>query len=306
MLHINDAMVDRLVSADEALESMREAFKAFGSGEAAMQQRERTDAGGVKLSTLGAVIPSQGVAGAKVYTTIGGRFNFVILLFSSQTGEPLATMEANAITRLRTAATSLLAAEQLAPQGAQSLFLCGAGVQGLAHARQFAKHFPLRQITVYDPFAGEDLATRLARETGVATKRVSDTQAVGESEIVITASRAVEPLFPGARIASGAFVAAIGSSLPHTRELDDAALSRASTIVVEWRRQSLQEAGDLVLADPALEVASKVVELGDLVCGRFKRQPAGDGISLYKAVGVGLEDIALAGLAYRKHLEAMA
>lgn len=306
MLHITDAMVDTLVSADEVLESMRGAFTAFGNGEAAMQARERTDAGGVKLSTLGAVLPLQGVAGAKVYTTIKGQFNFVILLFSTQTGEPLATMEANAVTRWRTAATTLLAAERLASRSARRLFLCGAGVQGVAHAKQFARHFPIEQILVHDPYAGEEATERLARETGVAVKRVVDTQAVGSAEIVITASRSTQPLFPGASIAPGAFVAAIGSSLPHTRELDDVALARAQTIVVEWKHQALQEAGDLVLADPALVVGNKVVELGDLVCGRLElRRPGADGITLYKAVGVGLEDIALAGLVWsnyrRKH-----
>lgn len=301
MLHITDAMVDTLVSADEALAAMRTAFTAFGKGEAAMQARERTDAGGVKLSTLGAVIPSLGVTGAKVYTTIAGQFNFVILLFSTETGAPLATMEANAITRLRTAATTVLAAEHLAPAQPQQLFLCGAGVQGMAHAQQLVRRLGLRRIAVFDPYAADDLAERLAHLTGAQVTRVHDTDGVADAEIVVTASRSKEPLFAGERIAEGAFVAAIGSSLPHTRELDDAALARASQIAVEWKRQALAEAGDLVLANPALQVASKVVELGDIVCGKHASLRGGAGIRLYKAVGVGLEDIALAGLAYQNH-----
>lgn len=298
MQHITDAMVDTLVSSDEALQSMRSAFAAFGRGEAAMQSRERTEAGGVKLSTLGAVIPTQGVTGAKVYTTIKGQFDFVILLFSTETGRPLATMEANAITRLRTAATTLLAAQQLAPRDAQRLFLCGAGVQGFTHAVQFARHFPLRQIQVFDPYAPDDLAARLQAATGVDVQRVADTSGVGAAQLVVTASRSSTPLFPGEAIADGAFVAAIGSSLPHTRELDDTALRRAGCIVVEWRKQALSEAGDLVLADSGLRVQDKVIELGELVSGSCRAPAADDGITLYKAVGVGLEDIALAGVAY--------
>ena len=301
MLHITDAMVDTLVSADEALTAMRTAFTAFGKGEAAMQARERTDAGGVKLSTLGAVIPSLGVTGAKVYTTIAGQFNFVILLFSTDTGAPLATMEANAITRLRTAATTVLAAEHLAPAQPQQLFLCGAGVQGVAHAQQLVRRLGLQRIAVFDPYAADDLAGRLAHLTGAQVTRVRDTKGVADAEIVVTASRSKDPLFAGERIAEGAFVAAIGSSLPHTRELDDAALARASQIAVEWKKQALTEAGDLVLADPALQVAGKVVELGDIVCGKHASLRGGAGIRLYKAVGVGLEDIALAGLAYQNH-----
>lgn len=300
MLHITDAMIDAAVSPDEALDSMRTAFVAFGRGEAAMQSRERTDTGGVKLSTLGAVIPGLGVTGAKVYTTIKGQFNFVILLFSTETGAPLATMEANAITRLRTAATTVLAAECLAPQQAQTLFLCGAGVQGVAHAKQLVRRYPLQRIFVFDPFAQDEVFARLKIECGVDVRRVADTAAVGDAEIVVTASRSAQPLFAGERIASGAFVAAIGSSLPHTRELDDAALARASTIVVEWKQQAAVEAGDLVLAAPDLQVGSKLVELGALLNGPRPSAPTGGQISLYKAVGVGLEDIALAGLAYRK------
>ena len=304
MLHITDAMVDTLVSTDQALQAMREAFAAFGAGEAAMQARERTDAGGVKLSTLGAVIPAQGVTGAKVYTTIAGQFNFVILLFSTATGAPLATLDANAITRLRTAATTVLVAQHLAPANARHLFLCGAGVQGLAHAQQMVQHFGLQRIDVFDPYAPEGLEARLAQLTGlpaVHIRRVEHTQGIGAADIIVTASRAKEPLFNGEHVAPHAFVAAIGSSLPHTRELDDALLARAQLIAVEWKKQATSEAGDLVLADPGLSLAGKLVELGDIVSGRYavSAQP---GIRLYKAVGVGLEDIALAGLAYQNYL----
>ena len=306
MQHITDDMIDAAVTPQDAQAVLLDAFQRFGRGEAAMQERIRTEAGGVKLSTLGAVIPGQAVAGAKVYTTIQGQFAFVILLFSTEDGRPLASFDANAITRLRTAACSVIAARHLARPASRCLALLGAGVQGRAHALQLSRAYDLQRILVHDPYAPPDLPDTLARQCGVAVQPCEAAEAVAQADIVVTASRSTTPLFSGDALRPGTFVAAIGSSLPHTRELDDAALSRASTIVVEWRRQSLQEAGDLVLADPALEVASKVVELGDLVCGRFKRQPAGDGISLYKAVGVGLEDIALAGLAYRKHLEAMA
>ena len=247
------------------------------------------------------------MTGAKVYTTINGQFNFVILLFSTQTGAPLATMEANAITRLRTAATTVLAAEYLAPAQAKRLFLCGAGVQGLAHAQQMVRRFGLESIQVFDPYASADLAERLTQLTGASVQRVDNTDGVAEADIIVTASRSKEPLFAGERIKPGAFVAAIGSSLPHTRELDDAALARASVVAVEWRKQALQEAGDLVLASPGLNVAQKVVELGELVSGQLPAQrpqaAAAQNITLYKAVGVGLEDIALAGLAYQNHLQ---
>src|SRR5690606_39500953 len=115
-------------------------------GQAAMQTRMRTDAGGVKLSTLGAVLPTQGVTGAKVYTTIEGRFTFVILLFSTRDGRPLATFDAGAITRIRTAACSVLAAQALALPGARVLGLFGAGTLCVGHAVQMRRTQDVMQI----------------------------------------------------------------------------------------------------------------------------------------------------------------
>lgn len=300
MLHINDAMVDELVDAAAAQQVVRDAFARFGRGEAAMQQRERTEAGGVKLSTLGAVIPGQQVAGAKVYTTIAGRFDFVILLFSTTDGRPLATLEANAITRLRTAASTVVAGAHLARPDCRRMMLYGAGVQGQAHARQLARAYPLERITVSDPGASDALLRAMERDCQVEVRRSPARAPVEESDIVVTATRARQPLFEGARLAPGAFVAAIGSSLPDTRELDDRALERAGLVAVEWLPQSLREAGDLVLADPALDLGERLVELGALVTGAHPGRRHAQEITLYKAVGVGLEDVALAGLAYQR------
>jgi ornithine cyclodeaminase len=299
MLHITDEMVSDAVGIAEAQATLLEAFRSFGLGDAAMQERIRTEAGGVKLSTLGAVIPDQRVAGAKVYTTIGGQFSFLIVLFSSATGQPLASLEANAITRLRTAACSVIAARHLARPDARRLALFGTGVQGQAHALQMSMAFPLEEIVICPFDDPPDILDRIEAACGVKARFAPAAEAVASADIVVTASRATTPLFAGAWLKPGAFVAAVGSSLPHTRELDDTALGRASIIAVEWRQQSLREAGDLVLADPAAVPASKFVELGELVTGRAPGRRHADEITLYKTVGVGLEDIAIAGLAYR-------
>ena len=301
MQHITDAMIDAAVSPADAQQVLLEAFRSFGAGRAAMQERVRTESGGIKLSTLGAVIPEQQVAGAKVYTTIAGQFTFVILLFSTVDGRPLASFDAQAITRLRTAACSVIAARYLARPDARRLAVLGAGVQGRAHALQFAAAFALQQIRVCDPHAPPDLAERLQAECGVPVQRCSSAdEALADADLVVTASRATQPLFAGERLQPGCFVAAIGSSLPHTRELDDTALRRADVIAVEWRAQALREAGDLVLADPSAVPAAKVVELAELITGSATGRRNDQDITIYKAVGVGLQDVALAGLAYRR------
>lgn len=300
MRHITDAMIDAAIGPEDAQAVLLDAFQRFGHDEAAMQERLRTEAGGVKLSTLGAVIPGQEVAGAKVYTTIAGQFSFVIVLFSSVDGRPLASFDAAAITRLRTAACSVIAARHLARPGAQTLAVLGAGVQGRAHAQQFARAFPLRRILVSSPHLDKAGLREMQAECGVPVEGCSAETAVAQADLIVTASRAKQALFPGRLLRPGSFVAAIGSSLPTTRELDDEALSRASIVAVEWRPQALREAGDLVLADPAVLPAGKLVELADLVNGKARGRSSDDEITIYKGVGVGLQDVALAGLAYRR------
>jgi ornithine cyclodeaminase len=300
MQHITDELIDRHVCADDAQRIMEAAFASFGRGEAAMQERVRTAAGGVKLSTLGAVIPDQQVAGAKVYTTIAGQFSFVILIFSTVDGRPLASFDAGAITRLRTAACTVVAARRLARPDAATLALFGAGTQGAAHARQLSAALPLRRILVSDPYADDAVLAQLAQQCGIPVTRAEPDAATAQADVVVTASRSQTPLFSGASLRPGTFVAAIGSSLPDTRELDDTTLRRASAVVVEWRPQSMREAGDIVLAGPEVLPANKIVELSEVVLGSALARRHADDIVIYKSVGVGLEDVALAGFAWKQ------
>jgi ornithine cyclodeaminase len=300
MLHITDAMIDAVLGPADAQAALLDALRSFGEGRGAMQERIRTEAGGVKISTMGAVLPDQGYAGAKVYTTIKGQFDFVIQLFSTHTGRPLASLEANAITRLRTAACSVIAARHLARPDVRRLAVFGAGVQGRAHAQQFAHAYPLTEIRIVDPFAAPDAASQLEAQCGVRVRMTDAAAAVDNADIVVTASRSTTPLFDGAALGAGCFVAAIGSSLPTTRELDDTALRRASRIVLDWAPQTLREAGDLMQAGAGCLAPEKLADLAEVVCGRKPGRQDADEITIYKAVGVGLQDIALAGLAYER------
>ncbi|MFM0045696.1 ornithine cyclodeaminase family protein [Paraburkholderia sediminicola] len=299
MLHITDDQVTRLVSAPDAQEVLREAFLSFGRGTSAVQERVRTEAGGVKLSTLGAALPEQGFVGAKVYTTIAGQFRFVILLFSAEDGTPLATLDAGTVTRLRTAATTVVAARRLARPDSRTLALFGAGQQGREHAIQLCATFPVERILLVEPYSGAASAEALSHLCGVPVHEADAREAVSGSDFVVTASRSATPLFSGDLIRPGTFIAAIGSSLPHTRELDDIALRRASMVVVDWSTQALQEAGDLVLADPVCLPREKIVDLSQVMLNVDNERHPED-IVIYKSVGIGLQDIALAGLAYSR------
>lgn len=283
MRHLTDADVERALEGADVEGALRAAFIDLALGRAAQQPRMRTDAGGMKLSTLGAVVPSQGVVGAKVYTTIAGRFDFVIVLFSTDDGRPIATLEANAITRRRTAAVSLLAARAAAPHAVNSVVVFGTGVQAKAHAEAFSKAYPQARL-------------RMIGRAHMGEARA----ALADAQVVVTATRAAEPLFDGAWLAPGTFVAAVGSSRPDTRELDDAAFSRAASVIVEWKAQALAEAGDLLRLSQPVRDKLPVVELGGVLAGHVAPRRSGDDIVVFKSVGVGIEDVVVAGLAARR------
>ena len=124
------------------------------------------------------------------------------------------------------------------------MVLFGAGVQGREHAQQMAGAYHLTELRVCDPFAASEVFADLERRCGVAVRRCGDAdEALAGADIVVTASRSKTPLFDGDRLPKGAFVAAIGSSLPDTRELDDRALARASVVAVDWASAGQEGSG---------------------------------------------------------------
>lgn len=301
---ITDDEVAALVTMREAIFAMTAAFEQFGNGAGAIAPRVRASAEhgqrAVTISAMGAALPAGGVAGAKVYTTVQGRFCFVIVLFSSVTGEPLAAIEANEITRFRTAAASAVAMRALARRDARVLALFGTGVQARAHAEAFLLTHPFERVLVAGRAGAPDLAHWIAAEFGVKASAVDAASAAREADVVATCTRATEPLFDGRLVRPGAFVAAIGSSKPQARELDDALLARADQIVVEWLPAAQAEAGEFVRAAPGVIDPARVVELGKLLVhgARYERKP--NDIVIYKSVGVGLQDVALAQLVWQR------
>jgi ornithine cyclodeaminase len=304
MIHLTDTDIDALIDFDSAIPVIESSFRQLSAHRAAVQKRVRTQAEGVKLSTMGAVLPDEGIVGAKVYTTIEGHFSFVIVLFSAHDGRPLATLDANALTRVRTAATTVLAVRALARPGARTVAIFGSGVQGSAHAHALAAHTEMTSLRIAGLGDIESLAAELSvtyAARGVEAIACDARKAVQGADVIVTATRATGALFDGASVAPGAFVAAIGSSLPHTRELDDTLVKRAARIVVEMREQAREEAGDLLLAAPGVVQWDETVELGDVLEGKAPGRVRDDDIVLYKAVGIGLQDVALAGLAWRAY-----
>jgi alanine dehydrogenase len=255
-------------------------------------------------------VPSLGALTAKLVTLFphnaGGPLpthQALLAAFDPATGEPLAIMDATSITELRTAAGSALSARLLARADARVLAIVGTGVQARAHARFLPLVRAIEELRV----AGRDAekAERLAadlRAAGLpAHAAASGEDAVRGADVVCAATHAAEPVVRGAWLAPGAHVTSVGYNTAG-RELDEDAVARA-LVVVESRPTALAPppAGSNDLAGLAPERVH--AELGELVAGTRPGRTAQEQVTLYKSVGVAVQDTAAAALALERARE---
>ncbi|MEO6278426.1 ornithine cyclodeaminase family protein [Roseateles sp.] len=297
---ITEAEVAAVLDPDSAVAALHAAFAQHGRGQAQVLARHRATAtqGGAALaiSAMGAILEADGdlpaVLGTKVYSARNGQYNFLVSLFSAATGAAIATLEANEFTRLRTAAASAVAADLLALPDAKTLAVFGAGIQARAHAEALTRVRRFERVLVCARSGGEAFAAELAAALDLPVQAVDAAAAASQADVIVTATRSAAPLFDGALVRPGAFIAAVGSSTRAARELDDTLLARAALVVVEWHEAARQEAGDIVQAAPGVIAPERLVELGELIVN--SRPRAAQDIVVYKSVGIGLEDVALA------------
>jgi ornithine cyclodeaminase/alanine dehydrogenase-like protein (mu-crystallin family) len=284
-----------------ASDAIRDAYLDLECGNAAIQPRARIGLADTKFSTMSAILGSAQIAATKLYATIDGKFRFYIGLFSLVDGSLLAMLEGDALTGVRTAATTLLAARHLARPDGRSLGLFGSGVQARAHAEAFATRDGLHEVLIHsaDIRGAQALADNIQSRFELDA-RVVQADHAASCDMVVLATRASDPVIRGEWLRPGSFVASIGATRPDQRELDDASLIAASRIVVDWTGQTPFETGDL-LRPPAELIESKAaLDLSFVIhAGGYREMDARD-IVIYKAVGVALQDAAVAWLAYTR------
>ncbi|MCO8611181.1 ornithine cyclodeaminase family protein [Burkholderia multivorans] len=284
-----------------ASEAIRAAYLDLQRGAAAVQPRTRISLENVKFSAMCAMLESSQIAASKLYTTINGLFRFYIALFSLTNGELLAMLEGDSVTGVRTAATTALAAQYLARPESRSLGLFGSGIQARAHAEAFAQRDGLREVRIHshDVGSAEALAGDLKRRFDLDA-RVVDAQDAAAADILVLATRASEPVIRREWLRPGALVASIGATRPDQREIDDASLRLASSVVVDWTKQTPFETGDLLLPPRELIDGVRMVDLSNVIGADDHRTPGATDIVIYKAVGIALQDAAVAYLAYSR------
>jgi ornithine cyclodeaminase/alanine dehydrogenase-like protein (mu-crystallin family) len=226
----------------------------------------------------------------------------VVLLSSTKTGEPLAILNASAVTEIRTAAASAVATGLLARPGATELAVIGTGVQGRAHALAIAATRPLTRIRM----AGRDLArtTRSAAQVqataGVPVTACATAQeAVAGAGIIVTATSSAEPVLRRDWLAPGTHINAVGACLPNTRELDSATMA-AAALFADSRESVASESGDfrLALADGAIGPGHVRAEIGEILAGQAAGRASEEEITVFESLGLAVEDLAAAAHVY--------
>jgi ornithine cyclodeaminase/alanine dehydrogenase-like protein (mu-crystallin family) len=290
-----------LIGADEAVAAVRDALLGgldpaaalprtqvpVGAGELLLMPAEHGGYTGVKITGVAPGNPARGLP----------RITGVYLLLDAETLRPVRAFDGPELTLLRTAAVSALAVDVLAPPGAGRLLVHGTGPQARAHAQAIARVRPLRHVGV----AGtrpEGVAGLVAglRAAGLPAAP-AEPDAVRHADVVACCTTARTPLFDGRDLDPRATVVAIGSHTPDARELDGHTMTRG-TVVVEDPATALREAGDIVIpvAEGLLDPA-RLVGLADVVRGRATVD--GTRPRVYKSVGMGWQDLAVAVRAHR-------
>jgi ornithine cyclodeaminase/alanine dehydrogenase-like protein (mu-crystallin family) len=287
MIFLTETEVRSLLPMGEAIRTMRLAFDALRDGSAQNQVRRRLvlPTGSVLHSLAGAY---GDYFGTKFYSTNPKHgAHFLFALYDAATAEPLALMQANYLGWIRTGAASGYATDLLANPEAAVLAIIGSGFQARSQWEAIRAVRPIREVRVWSRDAGK--RKRFAEECG-ATEAPSAEEAIRGAHVVATATNAKDPVIEDSWIGAGVHINAMGSNIASRRELP-AELVRRSVVAVDSLEQARIEAGDLILADSW----HNVVELKTV----SRHYDAGR-ITIFKSLGLGLEDVAAGGYVYEQ------
>lgn len=295
----------------EAIEAMRDAFLTLSSGAITMPQRTHIDV--AKSVGTALIMPSYSERFGRVATKMVNVFpnnpkqslpsiQGIVCLMDSATGTPLALLNGTALTALRTGAASGLATDLLARPDAVRVAILGAGVQARTQLEAVCAVRPVQKVGVFDVVAkaSETFAKDMSEALGVGVTMASSArEAVHSADIICTATVASTPVFKHADIPAGVHINAIGSYQPQVQEIPEETVLAAS-VFVDHRESALEETGDLIIPlNKGLMQATHIqAELGDILAGKAAARKSDREITLFKSVGVAIQDLAAATRAF--------
>lgn len=295
--------VEESASVDVAVDAMRQAFKAESEGNAMLPARLNAMSPTGFIRVMPAVL--DGVMGLKVMTLVRDRgTRYLVLLYSTETGELLGMFDADELTRIRTAATTLLAAQLMVDELPTRVAVIGSGYEASGHLAALAAAWPVTAACVYStsPDKREAFADRMSTKLGIDVWACeSASEAVASSSTVVLATKSPTPVVDGSDFLPNSLVLSIGSTRPDLRELDETTLRRARALVVDSVSEVVRDSGDVLESLAAGAIGEdRMLSLADL--SRLGTCPGPDGsdrdLLVFKSVGTALQDLALARAIY--------
>lgn len=316
MLVLSEKQVQSLIDVDELIPVLEQAHVQYSTGKAVMPVRlvvPLPQIGG-RITSMPGFLSDDKALAMKIITYFqeNPKQNLpailgTILLFSAETGRLIAIMDGSYITAIRTACASAMATKALANPQTPVLGMLGAGVQARAHIEALMRVRRLQRIKIYSPTGASAAAIKKDMEPTVKIAidiARNAEEALRDADLVVTATTAKEPIVKPEWLKPGAHINAVGSHRPDMREIDGATLAR-SKIVVDSREAIMAECGDILLALKEKSIGENAIhaEIGEVLAGRKPGRSSAAEITLYKSVGIAIQDVATANLVYRKALE---
>ncbi|GAB4459382.1 MAG: ornithine cyclodeaminase family protein [Armatimonadaceae bacterium] len=305
-LLLTEAHVQQLLTMPEAMTAVEEAFARLGSGDGtATQPRGRFFLPHGVLHHMAGALPSKNVMGTKTYTSFGDTTRFYVQLFSSNTGELLALIEGDHLGQIRTGAATGVAAKHLAREDASKASLLGAGWQAEAQAEAILVACPnIIEFQVYSRHyvPRERFCQKMTRKLNVRfTPMDSAEAAVRTTQIIVCATTARDPILFADWINPGDFIAAVGANRLTAREVDESVIEKATIVAVDDPVQARVEAAELIFAYERRRLNwDSVVALSDIVSRTRPGRTSPQDITLFKSLGIALEDVAVGAAVYEK------
>lgn len=306
-LYLHDDDVSELLSLQDAITRVDEAFRLLSDGSAVNAVRRRTEFGPVTINVMWAAAPSLGVLGVKEYPVVRADVTqgavLTLLLHSFATGELLAVVKADRLGQLRTGAASAVATRVLARPDSQTLAVYGCGFQAETQVLAQAAVLPaLRAVRVVgrNVQRRDEFVARIRRALDIDVATALPQEAAESADVIVTATGSTEPVLNGEWVAAGTHINAVGSNVAAKREIDRSLLDRVAVLAVDDRNVAAEECGDL-LANHWDQTG--VVALGDVLTGRTSGRSTHHDITLFESQGLALQDVCCAALVHGRAVQ---
>lgn len=296
---------------EDAIAAVETVFKAQAAGDATNEPRRRLRAAGAVLQVMSGAVANfeeyKGLLGLKSYVVTRNKARFYVNLYDAESGELLALIEADKLGQMRTGAASGVATSYLARDDSKTVGVYGSGWQASSQLEAVCAARDIENVKVYS--RSPENRARFCQEMralliDVNLTPVEKPEEAAEADVIITITGSRDPVLQGAWIKPGTHINAAGGNSLLRRELDDEAIRRSSFIAVDSIDQAKMEAGELVTAvEKGLLTWERVRELRYVVSGETRGRTSDGQITLFKSLGVAIEDVAAASVVYRKAKE---